>query len=252
LIDQIELRKIAAKFGLPSAVIEKDYVITKFLFLLYQNELKNVVALKGGTAIKKVFLIDFRFSEDLDFTSLKKTNFNDYIQEICLNSKDIHFEIKEFSKFAKSFKCRIMYNGPLNFPSSFYIDISMRENLKLNPKLSDVIHIFPDIQKFTILTMQLEEIWAEKCRAAYMRKKSRDFFDLYQLGINFDIKKNKEIIKELFFEKLNSLGLKYKPKPDLIERLDFKEIQFLIPKQFKINLEEIKSFLKENYDFLFS
>jgi hypothetical protein len=49
-------------------VLERDYCLAWLLTALSQSDLKPVLAFKGGTALKRCYYADYRFSEDLDFT----------------------------------------------------------------------------------------------------------------------------------------------------------------------------------------
>jgi predicted nucleotidyltransferase component of viral defense system len=42
-----------------------------FLTALAESDLKAVLAFKGGTALKRCYFSDYRFSEDLDFTLIE-------------------------------------------------------------------------------------------------------------------------------------------------------------------------------------
>jgi hypothetical protein len=53
---------------IPEAVIERDYVLAWFLTGLAGHPLREVLAFKGGTALRRCWFEDYRFSEDLDFT----------------------------------------------------------------------------------------------------------------------------------------------------------------------------------------
>ncbi len=53
---------------IPEAVIERDYVLAWFLTGLASHPLRDVLAFKGGTALRRCWFEDYRFSEDLDFT----------------------------------------------------------------------------------------------------------------------------------------------------------------------------------------
>lgn len=54
------------KFGLPIAIVEKDYYVTMILKFLNRKN-KNIV-FKGGTSLSKCFHVINRFSEDIDIT----------------------------------------------------------------------------------------------------------------------------------------------------------------------------------------
>jgi len=49
-------------------VLERDYCLAWFLAALAETDLKAVLGFKGGTALKRCYFGDYRFSEDLDFT----------------------------------------------------------------------------------------------------------------------------------------------------------------------------------------
>jgi predicted nucleotidyltransferase component of viral defense system len=49
-------------------VLERDYCLAWFLNALAESDLRPVLAFKGGTALKRCYFPDYRFSEDLDFT----------------------------------------------------------------------------------------------------------------------------------------------------------------------------------------
>ena len=54
---------------IPEAVLERDYCLSWFLVGISQTRfLQEILVFKGGTAIKKCYIPDYRFSEDLDFT----------------------------------------------------------------------------------------------------------------------------------------------------------------------------------------
>lgn len=76
MISQSEISKFAAAKIKQDKVIEKDYVLTWILIGLADSSLKDILAFKGGTALKKVYFPDYRYSEDLDFTLLEPTDEN--------------------------------------------------------------------------------------------------------------------------------------------------------------------------------
>lgn len=53
---------------IPEAVLDRDYCLAWFLVGLSRAPLRDRLAFKGGTAIKRCYFGDYRFSEDLDFT----------------------------------------------------------------------------------------------------------------------------------------------------------------------------------------
>jgi hypothetical protein len=80
MIRPSEISKLAHQLGLGDKTIEKDYVLTWVLLAMADSPLCEMLAFKGGTAIKKMYIPDYRFSEDLDFTLLDASHTNDDLQ----------------------------------------------------------------------------------------------------------------------------------------------------------------------------
>ncbi|MBI2410940.1 MAG: nucleotidyl transferase AbiEii/AbiGii toxin family protein [Candidatus Kerfeldbacteria bacterium] len=70
LLSRKELEIINRK-GLkyPLAAAEKDYFLTLVSKIIYDSPLRNKLIFKGGTALHHTYLPQFRFSEDLDFST---------------------------------------------------------------------------------------------------------------------------------------------------------------------------------------
>ena len=65
------LRDEAQRLGVPLDVVERDYAIGYVLAALYERDsLASALVFKGGTALKKAYFGDYRFSVDLDFTAV--------------------------------------------------------------------------------------------------------------------------------------------------------------------------------------
>ena len=63
-------------------VLERDYCLAWFLAALSQSDLKNVLGFKGGTALKRCYFCDYRFSEDLDFTLLESVPLEEILRRL--------------------------------------------------------------------------------------------------------------------------------------------------------------------------
>src|SRR5476651_921396 len=55
---------------IPETVLERDYCLAWFLVALSRMPLRKRLIFKGGTALKKCYFGDYRFSEDLDFSTI--------------------------------------------------------------------------------------------------------------------------------------------------------------------------------------
>jgi predicted nucleotidyltransferase component of viral defense system len=66
VIQPAEIARLAHRLGLGDKTIEKDYALTWTLLAVADSPLRDRLAFKGGTALKKVYVPEYRFSEDLD------------------------------------------------------------------------------------------------------------------------------------------------------------------------------------------
>lgn len=67
---RVRIQEAAQRYAVPQPTIEKDYALSYLLVgVASQPALESALVFKGGTALKKLFFGDYRFSEDLDFST---------------------------------------------------------------------------------------------------------------------------------------------------------------------------------------
>ena len=185
-----ELKKIAAKEGVPQAVVEKDFALSVALKAIAESELATHVVFKGGTALRKVYFKEARFSEDLDFDVLDvdKSECVKSLKE-ALEGKSVEgvaFEKVEEEKTAAGLKASVKYVGPLAFAQRMKFDFNFRENLVEKPVRRLLIDSYA-LGTAEILALSVEEIFAEKLHALGSRSAPRDSYDVWFLfgkGVN--------------------------------------------------------------------
>src|SRR6202795_3557483 len=64
------------------SVLERDYCLAWFLSALAESDIKPILGFKGGTALKRCYFGDYRFSEDLDFTLLQAIPFEEILRRL--------------------------------------------------------------------------------------------------------------------------------------------------------------------------
>ena len=69
MIPEAELRGLARRWNVDLMLLDLDYSLGCFLAGLGQQDLAGRLRFKGGTCLHKCYFPDYRFSEDLDFTS---------------------------------------------------------------------------------------------------------------------------------------------------------------------------------------
>lgn len=271
MINKGEVNKIARQHQIGDAQIEKDYVITWVLCVISQNELlKNALAFKGGTVLKKAYFSDYRFSEDLDFTLLNEDLSNEQIISVFNEALEfaqdetgmtlkINTEKDKEHKETNSIKFFIDYVGPLQgaFGSrDLKVDITRKEILEFELEERPIFSEYSDLdKKFQVKCYTLSEVLIEKMAALMGRTIPRDIYDLWYLleidGIDIDghvheferKAKNKGQKPELFKEKLRKKEEIYKRdwnrslEKQVRELRPFEEIVRSLNKHFrKINI----------------
>ncbi len=99
---------VSEYYNLSPAIIEKDYWVTKSLYLLSKSEAKDYAIFKGGTSLTKCYKDLKRFSEDIDIGVLKKglskRAIKKRMKEVETVMKDSTFEMVK--KYADNEDCR--------------------------------------------------------------------------------------------------------------------------------------------------
>lgn len=168
----------------PLQIAEKDYFLAVVMNILSTSALGNSLIFKGGTAIHHCYLDQYRFSEDLDFSSNQEQITLTHIRSTF---SDIPFlSIKKEYQSAATIKIeKLQYTGPLVLPNSLKIEVDFCQNVILAP-LSKKYHNVWGLD-FYVSVMDAQEICAEKIRAMSDRARYRDFYDLFLLIEKFPI-----------------------------------------------------------------
>src|ERR1700687_4064545 len=106
---------------IPEAVLERDYCLAWFLIGLSRAPLRDRLAFKGGTALKRCYFGDYRFSEDLDFTLTDEVPFETLRAELEPVFKEVkrasgvvfRFLREDRQPHVNSHTFYLAYDGPL-------------------------------------------------------------------------------------------------------------------------------------------
>jgi predicted nucleotidyltransferase component of viral defense system len=194
LIQPGEIQSIAGKEGVRDTQIEKDYVISWVTYGIANNPfLKENLAFKGGTVLKKVYFPDYRFSEDLDFTftgkdfdiEAIKTAFNELIEWVYEESRISLSVQNETQHETGNFNFYLSYTGPLGGAGAnkdIKVDISQDELIYNSPEEKKIINTYSDLdEEYSIFCYSLGEVISEKMRSIMQRTAPRDIYDLWHL-----------------------------------------------------------------------
>ena len=181
---------------IPEAVLERDYCLAWFLVGLSQAPLHDRLIFKGGTALKRCYFPDYRFSEDLDFTLAEEMS----CETVLASLEEVYVKVQSTSgivfrysradrkQHGNSHTFYLTYDGPL--PASareVKVDITIRERLVCQPENRPVLRGYQEYadlpENCTVRAYTLDEIIVEKIVALTDRARNepRDLFDVWHL-----------------------------------------------------------------------
>lgn len=170
----------------PLHAAEKDYFLALVLLIITRSSVGPKIVFKGGTAIYHCYLDQYRFSEDLDFSSITPDFTPSVIRNII--EEIPFFSVKKEMSTDKSIKIsRLQYIGPLQHSNSLKVEIDIFQNVFLPSQTRKYNNVWGI--DFDVNVMDVREIGAEKIRTMSDRARYRDFYDFYWLAVqnNFDL-----------------------------------------------------------------
>ena len=238
MIRKKELEKLAQAKGVRSSTIDKDWVLGQFVDAIYSiPRCRTDLVFKGGTCLKKCWVSDYRFSEDLDFTSINPDFVFDrpLLEEIAALVTERagipvfieSLEMLRFQNMPTGYAAIVKFWGadhrrdqqppePSRWTSSIKIEIILYEKMLFPIENRPLICEYSDQQSMTagnIPCYSIHEVLSEKLRALIQRSYTapRDFYDIWYLSRhvkNIDWK----IVVEAFhakmaFKKLTFTGI---------------------------------------------
>ena len=230
-----EIEKIALQENVSRSTVDKDWVLGHFIDAIFSIPLcRDSLVFKGGTCLKKCYIPDYRFSEDLDFTSINPDFVLDRqllqeIAELITQKVDIQLfidSIKELKhkEMPTGYAAIIKFWGadhqknqapppPERWATSVKIEIILYEKMLFPVSLRPITHEYSDLLSLAdqpIPCYDLQEVMSEKLRALIQRSYSapRDYFDIWYLS-----KKLTElewpVIVDSFHEKMKFKNLEF-------------------------------------------
>jgi predicted nucleotidyltransferase component of viral defense system len=218
--------RLAAEGGMRirEDVLERDYCLAWFLCGLAQSDLRPILAFKGGTALKRCYFGDYRFSEDLDFTLREPVVF----EEIRAGLERVYAIVQEQSGIVFAFDREdprahvnrhtfyLRYTGPLPRGSDVKLDITINELIVFPLVERPILRGYEEFSDLpdnrSLLVYSLEEIATEKTVALAdpARNEPRDLYDLWHLTTNEGMDMNPlvpAICRKMEFRRRASEGL---------------------------------------------
>jgi len=230
MITQNEIINIAHRKEVKTKTIDKDWILGHFLNAMYSlTEVRENFVFKGGTCLKKCYIEDYRFSEDLDFTLIDK-NFpidKKFMGKIIKRAEEnsrakFYFERKKIQKAKdedQGYEIKVKFWGadhkpnqrplpPARWQTYIKLDISFSEKMLTKPLLKEIFHNYSDKEIINQLVpvYSLFEVISEKLRSLIQRNRPRDIYDIWTLS-NYFSEKEYSTIKELLLKKTKAKGI---------------------------------------------
>ena len=210
MIEGRVLRRMAAERRLGLDIVEKDYALGWILKGVSASSVSDNLVFKGGTALSKVYYpLNWRISEDLDFTLLGGS-----MEGVSSRLREELPGIVEEQSGGVRLSLRDPYVRPdfLRVTASFYGPITQhRTRIEVTREkfIGDygrmVAPASYDCPDFSLLAYTLDNILAEKLRSLIERTRIRDNYDSWRL-LSMNVVDN-DLVKELFLDKCKGKGI---------------------------------------------
>jgi predicted nucleotidyltransferase component of viral defense system len=168
----------------PLQTAEKDYFLALVMQIISESSLRETLVFKGGTAIYHCYLGQYRFSEDLDFSSSRKTLSLEEVRKMFAGVDFLAIK-KDYMSEATIKIEKLLFTGPLLQPNSLKVEIDFLQNVLLPAKSVKYNNVWG--LDFKVRVMDEREICAEKIRSMSDRARYRDFYDLFLLTETYQI-----------------------------------------------------------------
>ena len=226
-----KIKFLRKKDGVSWELIQQDYLLSWVLAgIIAVPELNRLIVFKGGTAIKKNFIGDYRYSQDLDFSTRaalpddntleklmveackKAVKLQSIYKEPLIITCKWYTETKPHPENQKAFVIQAQFPWQREPLTTVMVEISTQEPVLLTPAEKTIIHSYDEKIEGAILTYQLEEIVAEKIRAilqfakklherGWGRSRVRDYYDLWRILSMYNNRLSLDSIPNLVVQK---------------------------------------------------
>ena len=204
------LQEARQRLGIPWEVLERDYLLSWILAGVSQvSGLGDTLVFKGGTALKKCYFGNYRFSEDLDFTGLDGVPVGDAMERLVIEACESaigmldeyapveivcerYTEREPHPGGQEAFTIRGRLPWQSHPQTRVMIEVTVDEPVLRPVERRKVIHEYGEPLEAEVQVYSLEEVIAEKLRAilqqadmferrGWSRSRARDYYDLWQV-----------------------------------------------------------------------
>jgi predicted nucleotidyltransferase component of viral defense system len=204
------IKSVAHQKQVQQFIVEKDYALSYLLAAISRTEgLSGNLVLKGGTALKKLYFKDYRFSEDLDYSTRQMGPLEHIEDQIAVVAHLMNQSLNLLGPFQvtweplilpnphprdqKAFIIRVQFPEQRQSLCRLKVEITVDEPILTPVEFRPLLHDFPEKLSASIPVYSLLEISVEKMRALLQSKARllergwgasrvcRDYYDLWNL-----------------------------------------------------------------------
>jgi predicted nucleotidyltransferase component of viral defense system len=204
------LQEARKRLSLPWEVLERDYLLSWILAGIGKvDSLRDTLVFKGGTALKKCYFGDYRFSEDLDFSGIEGVPsggaMERAVRDACGAAAKLLEEYAPVEIHCERYTERDPHPGGqeafairARFPwqrqpqTRVMIETAIDEKILKPAQRRKLIHEYGEPLEAEVRVYAPEEILAEKLRAilqhvqkleerGWSRSRARDYYDLWRM-----------------------------------------------------------------------
>jgi predicted nucleotidyltransferase component of viral defense system len=251
MIRKKEIEQKAEAQNVPKSTIDKDWMLGHFMDAIFSiPACREKLVFKGGTCLRKCYFPDYRFSEDLDFTSIDPNFVLDQklmkqITNLITSRTEVPLYIQEISELRfqdklTGYKAIIKFWGadhssnqapppPERWSTSVKIEVILYEKMVFPAESRQVFHPYTDElseKSLMVPCYSLREVLAEKLRALIQRSYTapRDFYDIWYLANNQETIDWKEITAA-FHEKMKYKNIEFEGIHQMINETNDKRVK---------------------------
>jgi uncharacterized protein len=236
------LRSEAGRLGAPIDVVERDYALGHVLAAVYGRPvLAEALVFKGGTALKKAYFGDYRFSVDLDFTASGGPRGDALLAEVSHVAEGAATTLAEHGPFEviaerrretsghpsgqEAFKLGVQFPWQRSPLCSIKLEITVDEPVRLPVARRPLLHGYGEDLPASLTCYSLEEIVAEKLRTMrqalrrleegrWLRNCARDYYDLWRLCTDPGVRVDLGRVAAIMPQKLSARGVEARSVED--------------------------------------
>lgn len=233
MISYREIEAESARIGVSPQTIEKDYHLDWYLTALYSDKTLSRFLFYGGTAIKKLYLVHHRFSEDIDLISSEQLSQETIGEALNQAHQFLKREANLFCSYhpneiqiaGTQTRFVIHYRGfsEIGGIKRFLLDLAQGIEELPKPISKKLITPYRDLaeREVQIRALPIEAILADKLALIVDRKRKepRDIYDLW--SVLTQVKKFDQKLFDSRFQKVLSYSVEFP-----IIRSSFKDSDF--------------------------